>query len=131
MVERFNIFISENPVFDKGILIADSNIRFEEPVVKSHMSFIFGTETGRMLTNIYEAPLFANSRFTVGLQLVDNLSSVIYTNHYEYYCREVNGAHSYAHMKQHWDTIVALEFKSRRRYENHIKYGFRVIRHDK
>jgi hypothetical protein len=131
LVERFNIFISEHSQFDKGIIIIDKNVRFEWPVAASHMSFIFGSETGRLLTNIYEAPLFADSRLTVGLQVVDNLSSMIFTNHYGYYCRNVQGAPSYYHMRNHWPAIDLLEFKSRRRHEGHLKYGFRVIRHDR
>lgn len=130
MVERFNSYIAEHPYFDKGIIIADSTKRFDWDVAVSHMSFIFGTETGRQLTHIYEAPLFADSQISVGLQIVDNCSSAVFTNHYHYYCRSVAGAPSYGHMQDHWDKIKSLEFVSRRRYEGHIRYGFRVIRHD-
>ena len=131
MVERFNIYISEHPVYDKGLIIADSTKRFDFDVASSHMSFIFGSDTGRLLTHIYEAPLFADSKLTSCLQIVDNLSSVIYSNHYDYYCRSIAGACSYEHMKKHFDRVRALEFHSRREYEGYIKHGFRVINHNK
>lgn len=131
MVERFNAYISEHPVYDKGLIIADSTKRFDAEVAASHMSFIFGSETGKLLTHIYEAPLFADSKLTACLQIVDNLSSVIYSNHYDYYCRTLSGAYSYEHMKQHWANVRALEFHSRKDYEGYFKHGFRVIRHDK
>ena len=82
MVERLNIFVAEHDTLDKGILIADRTVRFDWDVAYSHMTFIFGSETGKQLTKIHEAPLFADSKLTAGLQLVDNLSSVIFTNHY-------------------------------------------------
>jgi len=129
MVERFNIYLSEHPVFNKGIIIADRTIGFDWKVASSHMSFIFGSETGRQLTNIYEAPLFADSRLTAGLQIVDNLSSIIFANHYKYHCHEVEGGHSYEHMVQHWEKIRSLEFKSKRLYEGYIRYGFKTLKH--
>lgn len=129
MVERFNAYISEHSVHDKGLIIADSTKRFDFDVASSHMSYIFGSETGRLLTHIYEAPLFADSKLTAGLQIVDNLSSCIYSNHYNYYCRSVEGAVSYEHMRQHWDRISALEFHSKKVYDGYLKHGFRVIKH--
>jgi len=131
MVERFNAYIAEHPIHDKGLIIADSTKRFDFQVASSHMSFIFGSETGRLLTNIYEAPLFADSRLTAGLQIVDNLGSVIYSNHYHYYCRSVEGACSYEHMAQHWERIKTLEFHSKKEYDGYQMYGFRVINHDR
>ena len=116
MTERFNTFIAEHHSFDKGLIIADSTKRFDFDIASSHMSFIFGNTTGQTLNYIYEAPLFADSRLTSGLQLVDNLSSVIFSNHYEYYCKNIPGAFSYDHMGKHWERIKALEFKSKKRY---------------
>jgi hypothetical protein len=130
MVERFNTYIAEHAEFDKGLIIADSTKRFDFDVASSHMSYIFGSETGRNLTNIYEAPLFADSKLTVGLQLVDNLSSTLYSNHYHYYCRSIEGAQSYEHMQQHWERVKAIQFKSRKQYNGYYIHGFRVIRHD-
>jgi hypothetical protein len=130
MVERLNIYISEHPEFDKAIIIADSTVRFDWDVATSHMSFIFGTDTGRQLTCIYEAPLFADSRLTAGLQIVDNISSLIYTNTYEHHCSNVDGAISYAHAINYWGRVKALEFRSRREYDGYLRYGFRTIRHD-
>ncbi len=131
MVERFNAFVNEHKSFDKGLIIADSTKRFDFDVASSHMSYIFGSDTGKLLTHIYEAPLFADSRLTAGLQLVDNLSAIIFSNHYHYYCRYVDGAFFYEHMQQHWEKIKAMEFHSRQKYDGYPKHGFRVIRHDK
>ncbi len=131
MVERYNCFVAEHKYFDKGIIIADSTLRFDQRVAKSHMSFIFGHETGRQLTCIYEAPLFADSKLTVGLQIADNLSSMIFTNHYHHHCKDIEGAVSYEHMTQHWPTISSLEFRSRNRYDGgYIKFGFKVLNHN-
>jgi len=130
MVERFNTFIAEHNNFNKGIIIADSTKRFDFDIACSHMSFIFGNTTGKSLKYIYEAPLFADSRLTSGLQLVDNLSSIIFSNHYHYYCRNIPSASSYDHMKQHWERIKSLEFKSKKRYDGYFIYGFRVINHN-
>lgn len=131
MVERFNIFITEHPEYDAGIIIADEADKFENDVVSSHVSFVFGHETGKMLTKIVEAPLFANSKYTAGLQLVDNLSSVVYSNHYYHHCKNVPNAVSYEHMKKYWMQLKSVEFKSKRKYDGHIKYGFRTINHCK
>jgi len=131
LIERFNIFISEHESYDKGIIIADSTKQFDNDVAKSHMSFIFGTESGRSLNHIYEAPLFADSRLTAGLQMVDMLSSIIYTNHYHWYCRSVPSATNYEHMKKYWEIIKALEFKSIRKYDGYQKFGFRTIDHNR
>lgn len=131
MVERFNAYISEHSNYDKGLIIADSTKRFDFEVASSHMSFIFGSETGKLLTNIYEAPLFADSKLTAGLQISDNVSSIIYSNHYNYYCQKVAGAYSYDHMKQHWDKVSSLEFHSKKQYDGYQRHGFRVIKHDK
>lgn len=129
MMEKFNCYISEHSEFDKGIIIADSTKQFDFNVAASHMSFIFGTATGSQLTNIYEAPLFADSRLTAGLQLVDNMSSIIYTNHYDYYCRSVDGAFNYAHVKNLWPKVKSLQFCSKQKYDGYLRYGFRTITH--
>ncbi len=131
LVERFNIYIAEHGSFDKGLIIADSTKQFDWDVAVSHMSFIFGTDTGRALNHIYEAPLFANSKLTAGIQISDILSSAIFTNHYRYYCRSITGAMNYDHMQQHWERINSLQFRSTKHYDGYPKYGFRIIDHKK
>lgn len=41
MVERANIYISEHPIFNKAIIIADKTLGFDWKVAASHMSYIF------------------------------------------------------------------------------------------
>lgn len=130
MAERFNIFLTENNI-ESGIIIADSTRRYDLNVASSYMSYVFGNKRGKGITRICEAPLFADSKLTAGLQMVDNLSSIIFTNHYYRYCRTVANANSYAHMQEYWDKIKALEFCSLRLYDNYVKYGFRICRHDR
>lgn len=134
LVERFNKFIDENPLYNNAIMILDSrskNLKGEDNiiVIKSHMSYIFGHMVGRTFTNVMEGPLFADSKLCVGLQLVDIFASVLFTNHYNYYLGKdsptplVSG-HDYSHMTQYWPTVDYLEFKSKEGI-----YGYRVIDH--
>lgn len=100
LVERFNCFVQESEIYSNGIMILDSSIRgFDFQVGASHMSFIFGHETGKQLNNISEAPLFADSKLTVGLQIIDNFSSLLYANNYHHHARNMPGALSYSHAK--------------------------------
>jgi hypothetical protein len=138
LVERFSIYLLEHSEFENGIIIADSTKTFNKEVAESHMSYIFGTNHGRSLINICEAPLFADSYLTAGLQIVDNLSSVLYSNYYHRNCNNIAGGHSYEHMTKYWDKIDSLQFKSRKKYidnfesdKGYPKYGFRVIDHNK
>ena len=102
----------------------------DKEVAKSFQSYIFGNERGKKFTAMQEAPLFADSKITVGLQLADIVSSVIYTNHYYYYANSIEGAVDYSHMQQWWKRITELEFN----YESNGGYsmhGIRVINHKK
>lgn len=134
LVERFNLFITENPFYNNAIMVCDSRskgLKGEDNliVIKSHMSYIFGHKIGKTFTNIMEGPLFADSKLCAGLQLVDIFASSLYTNHYNYYLGKdsptplVSG-HDYSHMTQYWPTISYLEFKSKEEF-----YGYRVIDH--
>jgi hypothetical protein len=134
-VERFATFIEEHEDYEGGILICDSRssgLHGKEniSVVKSHMSYIFGHETGRTFLNILEAPLFADSRFCVGLQLTDTFASALFTNHYQYYINNgprgtIPGAKNYSHMDQYWPTLKAIEFKSQKL--KIPQFGYRVV----
>ena len=97
-------------------------------VARSHMSFIFGNETGKQFTNILEAPLFADSRLTVGLQLVDIFASNIFTLQYCYnHLRELPGGEDYSHVTQYWPLIKSLEFHSIKPVNSHTIYGYKTI----
>jgi hypothetical protein len=135
LVERFDMYIAEHEYFKGGILICDSRSsglhgKDNINVVKSHMSFIFGHETGRTLLNILESPLFADSRLCAGLQFADILASVLFTNNYQYHLnrdpeRIIPGAVHYPHIAQYWPIAKSLEFKSK----NGRMFGYRVIDH--
>jgi hypothetical protein len=127
--ERLSMYLAESGESSHGIIIIDKRVgRLDYQVALSHMSFIFGHDSGRDLTNILEAPLFADSRLTMGLQLVDNISSLIYSNHYQYYCRDIDGASDYSHVQQFWPRLDALQYKSKCTLSTgQLCYGFRVV----
>lgn len=130
LVERISLYIAEHTSYDNAILICDSRMKgLDTNVARSHMSYIFGHQTGRTFTNIIEAPLFADSRLTVGLQLVDILASNIYANHYYYYCRNVPGAIDYSHSHAYWPILNALQFQSTGQIDGHNIHGYRIIDH--
>lgn len=133
LVERFSLFVAEHPVYDNAILICDSRMkgihgsRHDITVARSHMSYIFGNETGRRFINILEAPLFADSRLTVGLQLVDIFASNLFANHYYYYLRNIDGGIDYSYMHKYWQMVDRLQFSSRQMIEGYQVFGYRVI----
>lgn len=131
LAERFNIYLQENEVFDHGVLIADTRLaQLNFNVGVSYLSFVFGHQTGRLLTRLMEAPLFAESRLTAGLQIADNIASVLFTNHYHYYCSTVPGCPDYSHIPpRYWLRLDALQFKSKGRYDGYPKFGFKVCDH--
>jgi hypothetical protein len=91
------------------------------------MSYVFGHETGRQLTNLAEAPLFADSRLTAGLQCADNLMSLVYGNQYDYYLRDLQGAPDYSRLRTYWPFLDALQFRRKQEYDGYPLYGFRRI----
>lgn len=131
LVERFSLFIAEHPAYNNGILICDSRMKGmrgqDITVARSHMSYVFGHEIGRTFINILEAPLFADSRLTVGLQLADIFVSTLFTNHYHWHLRNVEGAMDYSHMQQYWPTVDNLQFKSRQSVDGFQVFGYRVV----
>ena len=131
LTERISLFVTEHSAYSNAILICDSRMKdiagVDISVVRSHMSYIFGHETGRTFLNILEAPLFADSRLTVGLQIADIFASNLFTNHYHYHCSTVEGAINYSHMQIYWSQLDHLEFKSRGTVDGHRIFGYRVI----
>jgi hypothetical protein len=131
LVERVSQFVKEHPSYDNAILICDSRLGgpkgLDISVARSHMSFIFGNASGRQFINILEAPMFVNSQLSVGIQLADIFSSNLFTNHYHYYVRQLTGALDYAHMRQYWPEIDALQYKSSAEFEGYKMFGYRVV----
>lgn len=128
LCERFQAFLEELVDGDNGIIIMDSRMHnVDLEVGQSHLSFIFGHETGRTCDRILEAPMFANSKLTAGLQIIDIVGSCIYTNFYHRNCMFVPGALDYSHMVTYWPELSALEYQSQRLYDGHRRSGYRVI----
>lgn len=134
LVERFSTFISESDDFENAIIICDSRMKgmsekgLDISVARSHMSYIFGNDTGKQLTNILEAPLFADSRLTVGLQLVDVFASNLFTTKYCYYkFGEISGGENYSHMIRFWPLIENLQFQSQHLVNSRRVFGYKTI----
>jgi hypothetical protein len=128
LCERFQAFLEEGPTGENGIMIMDSRMHnIDLEVAQSHLSFVFGHETGKTCDKILEAPMFANSKLTAGLQIADIVGSCIYTNFYQRNCAFAPGALNYYHMAIHWPAILDLEFKSQKLYDGHPRNGYRVI----
>jgi hypothetical protein len=137
LLERFHHYIENNYHHESGIMICDSRAGaikgkgLDKEVAKSFQSFIFGNPLGRTLTTIHEAPLFADSQITVGIQLADIASSCIYANHYYYYVRNLDGAIDYQHMQKYWPLLDELQYKPPSLVEQNRMYGYRVLDHTK
>lgn len=128
LVERFHALLEESEEDENGIMIMDSrmhNLNLE--VAKSHLSFIFGHDTGKTFDKIIEAPMFADSRLTVGLQVTDIIGSCIYTNYYYKNSMFFPGATDYSHMDKYWSYLSACQFRSRELYDGYPRNGYRLI----
>jgi hypothetical protein len=123
---------------DTGIMIVDSRSKvLDFTVASSHLSFLFGHAGGRTYTTLVEAPLFADSRLSAGLQYADIVGSCIYGNFYQRRCSAIPGhyegfdpisrqrfmaieptarevrtpARDYLHSGWYWSTLERLQFK--------------------
>lgn len=133
LVERISVAVAQSKTYDHALLICDSRMKgvsgHDIDVARSHMSYIFGHATGRTFTNIVEAPLFADSRLTVGLQLVDILAANLYANYHDYYLPNQSGAPDYSHARGNWPLVDALQFRSIIEVDGFPMFGYRVIDH--
>ena len=128
LVERFQIFLEESGDDENGIMVIDSRMHnLDIGLAKSHLSFIHGHTTGKTLDRIIEAPMFADSRLTAGLQITDIIGSCIYANYYYKNSIFISGALDYSHMAPYWSKLSSLEFKSRNQYDGYYIHGYRLI----
>lgn len=128
LVERFQSFLEEKSEPENGIMIVDSRIQYLDiDVAKSHLSYIFGHNTGKTCDRIIEAPLFTNSTLTTGLQVTDIIGSCIYADYYLRNCMFIPGHLDYSHMQYVWSFLQVMEFKSIKQYGGRIRHGFRLI----
>lgn len=135
--ERFDIFLREKN--DKGILILDSRMAHmkrgsgtDYTVAISHLSYVFGNEQGRELKRIKEAPLFADSCLTAGLQIADIVAAQVYAHAYRERLApngsiEELGLLDYSHTRKFARPLQQVEFHSENKYGDHHRHGFRIL----
>lgn len=139
IAETYDIFLRERDRL--GVIIIDSRMAHVTPgrgldysVAVSLLSYVFGHEEGRELKRLVEAPLFADSSLTAGIQIADVVAAIKYATTY-YYRLAPNGAVpadgylDYTHMKTFWGPFSELRFVSTKLYEGYVKYGFRTFDH--
>ena len=126
LMERFQAFLDENN--DNGLVVADSRThRLDLQVARSYLSYIFGNVQGKHCTRLIEAPMFANSQLTSGLQVVDTVGSCIYADAYYWRCRAIAGALDYSHMRKYRLDFLQSEFHSTIKHRGYYVNGFRHI----
>jgi len=137
--ERYDVFLREKDA--DGIIILDSRMAHmkkgagvDYTVATSHLSFIFGNKHGRELKRIKEAPLFADSCLTAGLQIADIIAALTYARcHYDKLSEDVgaagHGFHDYSHTKIFSSLLRGLEFCSTNTYGGHRTYGTKILDH--
>lgn len=139
IAERFDIFLREKDA--RGIIIADSRMAHVTPgrgldysIAIGFLSYVFGHEAGRELKRLVEAPLFADSAVTVGIQIADTIAALIYANTYLYKLAPDGaipelGYLDYTHIRPFWKPLRDLRFVSEKLYEGYIVYGFDLFDH--
>jgi hypothetical protein len=141
LAEAFDIFLRETSADSEGVIILDSRMAhcqkgagLDYIVAISLLTYILGNEQGRQLKRIQEAPLFADSAITVGVQIADIIAAVIYANTYRLQLspdgEELEGAYlNYTHAKRYWSHLLSLRFQSVNAYQGWHKSGFRIFDH--
>ena len=135
LAERYEVFLKDRR--SSGLIIADSRMAhlkkgggLDYTVAISYLSYIFGHAQGRTLTRIIEAPLFADSKLTVGLQIADIVSMVVFANTYNRYCPMNSESKflNYSHIDHYWPALRDLTFESERPYyEGRKLFGIRTL----
>ena len=121
IAERYNSFLREKN--SSGLIIADSRMAhlkkgggLDYTVAISYLSYIFGNVEGRLLTKIMEAPLFADSKLTMGLQIADIIAMLVYTNAYRTkispYCKREDGFEDYSHTSHYYPLLQKVIYES-------------------
>lgn len=137
--ERFDIFLRENN--SRGIMIVDSRMAHMNPgqgvdytVAQSYLSFVFGNEEGQQLKRLSEAPLFADSAITAGIQIADIVAALVYANNYQLKISPEGGDPSqgildYRHVRRFWPRLNETQFQSEKEYQGRTIYGLRTVDH--
>ncbi|MCJ2024397.1 DUF3800 domain-containing protein [Methylobacterium sp. J-067] len=140
LAERFDVFLREND--SSGIFILDSRMAhsqkgkgLDRTVAISYLSFVFGNKDGQMLRRIIEAPMFADSALTAGLQIADTVAFMIYGLTYAEKLSPQGkvddlGYLDYLHLKCYNRPLRDSVFKSLNTYAGGQQmYGLRTINH--
>ncbi len=140
LIERISMYVAESEEFENAVLILDARMNgmgknpkknLDATVAKSHMSYVFGNETGKQFMNLMEPPMFADSSISSGIQIADIFAANLYSNFYQNNCSEIEGALDYSHMAKYWPQLEALQFRSKGRLDGYRIYGYRVVNHNK
>lgn len=143
LAEAFDIFLRERSEDSRGIIILDSRMAhlqkgagLDYTVAIGLLTYIFGNDRGRQLKRLQEAPLFADSTITNGVQMADVVAALMYANTYRIQlCPDGNqneqGYLNYTHVEKYWTHLCKLRFFSKLRYNGYTKSGFRVFDHRK
>ncbi len=139
LAERFDVFLRESD--EQGIIIMDSRMAHmrkgngvDYTVATSYLSFIFGNNEGKLLKRIVEAPMFADSGITAGLQIADIVSGMIYADVYRHKLSSdvavlEKGLLDYSHCQKYHTPLSEVVFQSENHYGSQKMYGLRTIDH--
>lgn len=143
LAEAFDIFLREKSEDARGIIMLDSRMAhlkkgagLDYTVAVSLLSYIFGNEQGRQLKRLQEAPMFADSALTSGVQIADIVADLMYANAYRLNLSPDGrgydvGYLDYTHAERYWRHVLKLKFQSKAQYNGFYKSGFRVFDHRK
>lgn len=139
LAERFDIFLRELDA--RGVMIMDSRMAHmrkgsgvDYTVAMSYLSFIFGNEEGKQLKRIVEAPMFADSGITAGLQMADIISGMVYSDTYRHKLApngpdSLKGFLDYTHCQRYHAPLHEITFTSENNYGAQKMYGVRTLDH--
>jgi hypothetical protein len=141
LAESFDIFLREKSDAARGVIIMDSRMAHLQKgsgldyiVAISLITYIFGNEQGRQLKRLQEAPLFADSTVTAGVQMADIVAPLMYANTYRLQLSPDGtdcgcGYLNYTHVERYWGHLQKLRFQSQGLYQGYRKNGFRIFDH--
>lgn len=139
LAERYNAFLRERDT--TGVLVLDSRMAHTQKgkgldytVAQSYLSFIFGNAEGRALDRISEAPLFADSGLTAGLQIADIVAFMVYSNVYREKLAPDGaipewGLIDYRHTRRFYKSFRDLTFEAKQVGGAPRMFGIRTIDH--
>ena len=139
LMERYNEFLSEYGT--NGIVIIETRSAHttrgrgaDYQVANSYLSYVFGHKEGRQLKRLVEAPLFADSALTVGIQIADIVAALCYGTTYDRCFRGqagIDGFGDYSHSSCFRKPLLEQAYLSKRKKRGYHLRGLRTIDHRK